>query len=354
LPDGHTLRFEYFQFPDPIYRLKSRFDPLTWPYYALWQFAIRKVVARLHAEQPFDLVHHVTFVSFRIPIWLKSLGVPVIFGPVGGADTAPYKLLGRGFGFGIRCKEILRNLLTWVNVAVMRALPPIVRNRGLCLATTPAMSTIFDRVGLSHEMFPAVGIDVGQKRESRKPGSIRFLYVGRFHPLKGTHLLLEAFARANIAGARLTLIGSGREESRLRQLAQTLKIADHLEWVGQVPRVQLHDWYRSHDVLVAPSLYESGGLVVLEAMAEGTPAIVLDVGGHSISVADGCGFRISTDGHDDQVINRLVAAMTAYANDFDRIQKDGERARQQVIRHYEWSHKAKRMRVIYERLIAQN
>lgn len=353
LPRECCLSFEYVQLAGPVYRLKSRFDALTWPYYALWQRVILKRALQMHTEQPFALAHHVTFVSFRVPVWLKLLGIPVVFGPVGGADTAPFQLLGRGFGWKVWCKEVARNFLTRASEALLRLKPPLRAGRGLCLAATPAMRRIFERANLPAEVFPAVGIDSGPEREDRDPGPLRLLFVGRFHPLKGTHLLLEAFARTNLAGATLTLVGEGSERDVLRKLADRLGIADRLTWTGKIPRARLAEQYRSHDLLIAPSLYESGGLVALEAMAEATPVVVLDVGGHSVSVAEGCGIKVPVGGSIDEVIDRLAAALRHFAESPDEMLACGRRAQRRVGEAYEWPRKARRMREIYERLMEQ-
>ena len=350
IPSDRSLQFVYHQLPEPVYRMKSRFDPLTWPYYALWQRAIIKVAKKLHAEESFKLVHHVTFVSFRVPVWIKKMGIPVVFGPVGGADKAPSNLLGMGFGFKIRFKERVRNALTGIGAMVIKIFPPLAKADGICLAATPAMARIFDGVSLPNKVMSAVGMDPGeltQERQVVKDG-LRFLFVGRFHPLKGTHLLIEAFARADIKGAQLTLVGGGADASNLRELAEQLGVGDQITWTGKLPRHELTSIYRENDVLVAPSLYESGGLVALEAMAQGMPAIVLDVGGHSISVADGCGERVSPDGPVDEVIDGLVNAMRGYCEAPERILADGKRAHLQVTNLYDWNHKAQQMKEIYE------
>ena len=349
LPDGRSLQFEYFQLAEPIYRMKSRFDSLTWPYYAIWQWAMLRTARRLHTEKPFVLAHHVTFVSFRIPIWLKKLGLPVVFGPVGGADKAPFNLLGRGFGLGIRCKEIVRNVMTDIGAVVIRLFPPLAKRQGICLGATPSMAKIFQRLNFPHDLFPAIGIDLAaQLEDSPTPSEkIKYLFVGRFHPLKGTHLLLEAFACAKVDGAQLTLVGGGADEDRLLKLADQLGIAKQITWTGKLPRKNLLSYYQNHDVLIVPSLYESGGLVALEAMAQGVPAIVLDVGGHSVSVTDGCGVKVSPEGDVDQVIRRLAEAMRDYTDDPGRIAADGQRAYDRIANEYDWSHKALRMKDIY-------
>ena len=77
------------------------------------------------------------------------------------------------------------------------------------------------------------------------------------------------------------------------------------------------------------------------------PAIVLDVGGHSASVTDGCGVKVSPQGDVEQVIDRLAEAMRVYADDPERIAADGQRAYDRISNEYDWSHKALRMKDIY-------
>ena len=355
LPPDRSLGFVYFQLPGPLQRLKSRFDPLTWPYYALWQCRMIGVARSLHRAEPFALAHHVTFVSFRVPVWLKRLGVPVVFGPVGGAEKAPWSLLMHGFGPLSLLKEALRNASRSVCAFNTRVLKPVSSGRGLCLAATPAMAEIFQRAGLPARILPAIGMDV--TRDETPPSAppeagLRLLYVGRLHPLKGVGLLLEAFAGANLPRCTLTLVGAGPEEKRLRRLAERLGIAERIEWRGRIPRNDLPRCYREHHLLVAPSLYESGGLAALEAMSEGLPVIALDVGGHSLSVADDCGIRISASGTTRDVIGALASAMRRYADSPGLLQQHGEAARRRVREEYSWDHKANCMRSIYLGLLA--
>jgi glycosyltransferase involved in cell wall biosynthesis len=353
--DRRMLQFEYHQLPNPIYRLKSRFDPLTWPYYIIWQWTMMRTAERLHLRDPFNLAHHVTFVSFRVPIWLKRLGIPVVFGPVGGAERAPLPLLMRGFGPLLLCKELLRNFTTAVCSYTIRLLPPVLRHKGICLAATPAMAGIFTKALLPNRVLPAIGVDRHGHAARHAPpaiGGIRFLFVGRFHPLKGVRLLLDAFAEASIPNSSLTLIGGEADNSEFLRYAENLGIQNHLKWVARIPREQLPGHYSQHHVLVAPSLYESGGLTALEAMAEGLPVVVLDVGGHSTSVSEECGIKVPTQGSIQDVIDRLAQAMRRYADDPDLIRRHGDAARQQVFMNYGWDRKSEIMTGIYNELLA--
>jgi glycosyltransferase involved in cell wall biosynthesis len=353
--EGRTLRFEYHQLPNPIYRLKSRFDPLTWPYYIIWQRTMMFTAERLHSREPFCLAHHVTFVSFRVPIWLKRLGIPVVFGPVGGAERAPLRLLTRGFGPMILCKELIRNLTTVVCSQTMRLLPPILRHNGICLAATPAMAEIFSNASLPNRLLPAIGVDYFNHVATHPPTvteGLRFVFVGRFHPLKGLRLLLGAFAKASIRNSSLTLIGGETDGTEFKRYAQKLGIWDRLKFIGRVSREELPSYYRQHHVLLAPSLYESGGLTVLEAMAEGLPVIVLDVGGHAVSVNEDCGAKIPATGNIAEVVEHLAEAMKHYADDPELLRRHGEAARQRVHTIYDWNRKSEKMKGIYDDLIA--
>jgi D-inositol-3-phosphate glycosyltransferase len=109
------------------------------------------------------------------------------------------------------------------------------------------------------------------------------LYVGRFDPVKGVERLLAAASglRRDLP-LRLVLVGGGgenaREDRALRALCAELALEDCVTFAGRRAHNELPDYYRAADALVLPSHYESFGLVVLEALACGTPVIATRVG----------------------------------------------------------------------------
>ena len=64
-------------------------------YNLLWQREALPLAQALHREQPFDLVHHLTWGGVRAPTFLGTLGAPLIIGPVGGGETSPAGLRDR-------------------------------------------------------------------------------------------------------------------------------------------------------------------------------------------------------------------------------------------------------------------
>ncbi|HSS96581.1 MAG TPA: glycosyltransferase, partial [Terriglobales bacterium] len=82
-----NLRFTFLRVPS---RFAAKSEGL---HYIWWQWIALSATSRLHEEQAFDLVHHVTYGSVHVPSQLWRLGIPVVFGPVGGGQTAPSKML---------------------------------------------------------------------------------------------------------------------------------------------------------------------------------------------------------------------------------------------------------------------
>lgn len=117
------------------------------------------------------------------------------------------------------------------------------------------------------------------------------LFVGRMEPIKGIDVLLRA-AAAMEGGSdyRIVIIGGSDDDSeqqRLREMAEGLGIAARLIFAGTVEQRRLPLYYSAADVCVAPSFYETFGLVPLEAMACGTPVIAARVGGLQATIIDG-------------------------------------------------------------------
>ncbi len=277
-------------------------------YYLLWQWGVYGLAKKAHAKSPFDRVHHVTLVSARQPSFLGGLGVPFIFGPVGGGEQAPFRLR---FGFGLRgwVGELLRDV-----VNVLACYDPFLRRtfrRASKIYVTSAATKNF--VPKAHwsktAVALAIGVDAlsaaaGSFEDAKPPSGLRVLYVGHFLDLKGMHLGLPAFAALHrvAPNARLTLIGDGPSAKRWGRLAARLGISDSIDWHGWMPQAELLDIYGQHDVLLFPSLRDSGGMVVLEAMAQGLPAICLDLGGPGVMVNANCGRVVATKGRGPKVV----------------------------------------------------
>lgn len=98
----------------------------------------------------------------------------------------------------------------------------------------------------------------------------------------GIDVLLEAMAevKAKVPEVWLAIAGKGPQRERLEALAQTLGLEHHVHWLGYLPDDDLPTAYQAADLTVVPSQSLEGfGLILLESLASGTPALSTPVGG---------------------------------------------------------------------------
>jgi len=123
------------------------------------------------------------------------------------------------------------------------------------------------------------GIDYGWIR-SLKPATLEsdFLFVGRLIPEKGVDLLLRALAevRADIPDFTAIVVGDGPERARLEALSRNLGIQDNVIFTGFLESYgDVIALMKASKVFAFPSRREGFGMVVLEAMASGTPVVTV-------------------------------------------------------------------------------
>ena len=206
--------------------------------------------------------------------------------------------------------------------ASIPGVPPPGRSLGLLRRVVRAAQGLADRVtalseqdrdqqlalGLAPpERFVVVrnGIDVGRFGRPAEPreGPPVIGAVGRFTAEKGHAVLIEAVARLG-RPARLELVGYGDLEAELRGRAAPLGGACRFRGALDAAEV-----LAGFDVFVQPSLYESQGIAILEAMAAGRPVVATDVGGVRDAVEPGVTGLLVPPGNADALagaIRRLL------------------------------------------------
>lgn len=199
----------------------------------------------------------------------------------------PYSMVTHGDIFD-RPKGTYDPRLTWFYRLVT---PSAYRGADLVITLSPYMAALAMRGGawpervvvIPNGIDPAeIGLDERAVHLPRPPaGRLELLYVGRLSVEKGCDVLITAagLLKADGVAFRLRVVGGGPEEGRLRLLAARLVLNDDVEFLGQVPRLELGALYRSADVVCVPSRSDSLPTVVMEAMAAGVAVVGSDVGG---------------------------------------------------------------------------
>jgi glycosyltransferase involved in cell wall biosynthesis len=353
--DGRPVQIHYVGLPPRLHRaLRDRHYGVRL-YYFLWQREAAKFAKRLAAEERFDLFHQITFSNDWMPSFIApTLPIPFVWGPIGGGQRVPRTLMRTLAGRDRRqerSRVILQN--------VWRATPArrrCVRKASAILVCNKETRALLSRWADKLVDFPVNGIS-GEALASVAPpirgDGFRLLYVGRFDPIKGLPLALEALRvlRAIAPSATLELVGEGPERPRLEALAARLGVADRLVWTPWSPRSEIFARMRQSDVFLFPSLRDGGGAVVVEAMASGLPVVCLDVGGPGFHVRNGYGFKVQP-GPPDAVAAELAAAVGRFWCDPGLKDRQGREARERAASYYTWSRLGEKLTGIYNDALA--
>jgi glycosyltransferase involved in cell wall biosynthesis len=324
-------------------------------HYYGWQLVACIKARALHARVGFDIAHHVTFARYWTPTFVAFLPIPLVWGPVGGGESAP-RSFWRGLGLRGFLFEILREGARFLGEHDP-ALRASARRAALAFATTRESELRLKKLGvprvetLTNASLAQEDLDALRCLEPPPAAPIRFMSAGRLLAWKGFHLALSGFARMNDPLAEYWIIGSGPERRALERQARQLGVANRVKFVGNLPRSRMFSLLGQCHALVHPSLHDSSGMVCVEAMAAGRPVICLDLGGPAHLVAQGCGFRVrATD--PDETIAGLADAMNRLAGSPAVREEMGRAARKHATREFSSRTRGQLLSDVYAQLIA--
>jgi glycosyltransferase involved in cell wall biosynthesis len=278
--------------------------------YLAWLRRARTVASVLHEERPFDVAYHASYSVYWLPSPVTRLGIPSVWGPVGGAVTTPMPLW-RFLGLA----GVLGELLDWQSVRIASWLPATRRtwrNVTVALLQNDETSQRLPRelrarsIILNHAMFtPAPRVDSTSRAD-------HLVWISRLEARKGPRLAVMALAETP-EEVRLIMIGDGPERSRIERLAERLGVAHRLELRDWVPHDEVLDLMSGAAGMVSTGLREEGGIALAEAMMTGTPVVVLASGGARTlaeSATDSSRVILIEPGNASDTARRMGKAMT--------------------------------------------
>ncbi len=321
----------------------------------LWQFGAARLARKIHQDVQFDVAHHVTFVNYYTPSAGAFIGCPFVWGPVGGAEVAPpgfnqsFTLFGKAYEAFRAARRRVGEIDPFVRATARRATVGI--------ATTTDSAARMQKIGATvHALSSESGLTTEEveRLESlplRNQGPARFISVGRLLHWKGFHLSLQAFLSISRPDMEYWIVGSGPELKRLQAMAAQSPAGDRVKFFGAVSRDRVLELLADADVMVHPSLHDSGGVTPIEGMAAGRPIICLDLGGVATKVSEEAGIKIKAV-QPDQTIKDLAAAITLLAGDPDLRRRMAVAGRQVVRQKFWWPSKIREYEQLHRQAIA--
>lgn len=134
-------------------------------------------------------------------------------------------------------------------------------------------------------------------KERRGEHPFTFLTVGFLKKIKGIDILINAFHNAfsNNNDIKLRIGGEGIEKKNLAKLVSTLHLDSQVEFLGRLSRKQVSCEMKNSNIFVLPSRFETFGIVLIEALASGTPVVATKCGGPEDIVNNKVGRLIETN-----------------------------------------------------------
>jgi phosphatidylinositol alpha-mannosyltransferase len=173
-------------------------------------------------------------------------------------------------------------------------------------------------------------------------------FIGRIdEPRKGLPTLIAAMPDLIAAHPDLQLLVAGPGEVDDVRAGLSADIADHVRFLGLVSEADKVRAYRSADIYVAPQLGgESFGIVLLEAMASGTPVLSSDLEAFRLVLAEGQYGTLFTTGDSADLASKAAVLLAD-----PEARADFSRAGLRRAREYDWSTVAREVERVYESVV---
>ena len=250
-----------------------------------------------------------------------------------------------------------RQVLRRADRIIAATIAEITQLRFLYRAESRKLVIVPPGVDTSH--FYPIPADEAKQYLGLKPENRMVLFVGRIEPLKGLDTLIQAMSCLDSQEihrpVHLAIIGGepdvipedmSQEMTRLQKLCDDLCMGGMVVFLGKRGQDTLPYYYSAAEVVVMPSLYESFGMVALEAMACGTPVIASEVGGLGYLVQnDVTGYTIP-----DSDPAELCEKLASLLGDANLRESMGQRAAEYAL-DYAWEKIATRIVEVYMGLV---
>ncbi len=328
----------------------------------LWQRYAARLGQKVLAADRFDLVHQTTFHTYRIPGLLARPGnPPFVWGPIAGLEEVP-----AGMVFALGGGAVLELVRRAAN-AVMPFFPSIRRtlkqSARVVVSNRQTLGRLQRLVPRRYDLLPANAIDPGQiKTGSKSPSGVRrqsdrlrLLAVGSFVRMRPLNLVIEAVAGLpddDKKRLHIDFVGDGPDLPRLQKLVARHGIEECVSFLGRRPKDELFELMAEADLLVFPSLRDSGSSAISEALSLGLPVLALDLAGPSELLARGGGILVParSPAQTSREIRRTLSGLVVDPSVLETKSSEAPA----IALDFSWDKKIDQMNRIYREAVSEN
>ncbi len=351
-PDARYANITFLYFDLPYWmRFWKKGGRGAMLYYYMWQRGIVSFIRKQTLE--FDIAHNLNFHNDWTPSFLWKLNKPFVWGPVGHHSYIPHQYLSFW-------KDKLKDTLTWLvkkyfwNVSSNLRKTKQKAQHIICMNTSAAkVLKLKDKFSI----IPSVATqDFGWHEEVDFSKEFNIISAGRFVPLKGFDLSIQAFAgffhklsERERRRVKLTLVGSGRMKDQMERDIKALGIENHVEIVSWIARTELMDMFKKSALFLFPS-HEGAGMVVAEALSFGVPVVCLDNDGPGEFITPECGIAVQPQSYKGTV-DGLSQAIGQLFFQPEKHRKVRQAARKRFEDAFDWDNRSEQLHAIYQEVL---
>ncbi|MGM9552433.1 MAG: glycosyltransferase family 4 protein [Clostridia bacterium] len=324
-------------------------------YQWLWQYPALKVAKRADKEINFDIIHHVSTNDFRLLGRLYKLNKAYIIGPIGGAQETPEAL--REYVQKNKKSELLRSFLNKFMTSTPGYKRALNKAAKIYFSNTETFDYLKRKINDTGKCgyMTEIGCSALEMYKEKDTRNIRtFMWAGRMEYRKGLEFLfdvIEGLPKNN--SWRLVLCGDGTQKEYYQYLCNEKGLDDYVTFTGKLSYEDVIGEYNNADVFVFPSLRETTGTVIVEAMSKGTPVICLNQGGAKFVLTDETGYLV--DGaNKEEFVENFRQSMFECINNPDMLKHKSYAAYCRIRDNYTWEKKVKEMLPVYAEVLTDD
>ena len=252
------------------------------------------------------------------------------------------------------------SIYSTLNLAYASTYPflrPLFRRLAGCIAVSTATQQFISRYFPADYRVIPNGVNLEHFSPQVAPlpqfmdGKQNILFVGRFEKRKGAKYLLRAIPniREQFPETRFILVGEGRLRRGFQQFVERQGWPD-VVFAGYVSDEDLPRYFGSADVFCSPATgAESMGIILLEAMASGTPVVASNISGYATVISHGIDGILTTPRNSEE-----LAWAVRYLLEHESLRQQFIQAGLQKARAYAWPHVAQRVMDYYYELLKES
>ena len=325
--------------PNALNWFREKHSAFHHMYYILWQHWAWLWVK--HSGIRFDVIHHVTMNDYRIPSELyNAKGAKVIWGPMGGAQVTPRPLkVYEKNQLVASFREFVNKSCSW-NPFYKKALRSYYKIYCINNETQKQISRI---IGKDVPLMPELALRDEYKNlpiRKEKNDILKIVFVGRLIGKKGIAFLVDALSlMPTDMDWELLIFGDGDDRALIEKQIADSGIGKNVKLMGNRPLNQIAEAYQQADVFVLPSLRETSGNVLLEAMAYAVPIVAFDTSFCRLLKEVDCGVFINTEQALDNIKEDYCKAIVTLGQDKELAKQMGLNGYKYVNSKLTWDEK---------------